>query len=91
MKKYYTRACNFYYGKKSKNLIENKKTLPLNGNPEISFDHVEIFSRTKSKIVHIKEIKYLSKKTKVKVNKDLKNIVKIKKIFLILILKIYQT
>ncbi len=81
MKKYYTRACNFYYGKNSKNLIENKKTLPLNGNPEISFDHVEIFSRTKSKIVHIKEIKYLSKKTKIKVNKDLKNIVKIKKNF----------
>ena len=45
MKKYYTRACNFYYGNLSKKLVKQKKTLPLNGNAEISFDHIEILSR----------------------------------------------
>ena len=38
MSRYYTRVCNFYYGSKSKTLIKEKKTLPLNGNNEISFD-----------------------------------------------------
>ena len=45
MKKYYTRVCNFYYGNKSIKLINQKKTLPLNGNKEISFDQIEILSR----------------------------------------------
>ena len=45
MKKYYTRVCNFYYGNISKKLVKQKKTLPLNGNVEISFDHIEILSR----------------------------------------------
>ena len=40
MKKYYTRACNFYYGKKSLKLVNQKKTLPLNGNKEISFNKI---------------------------------------------------
>ena len=35
MKKYYTRVCNFYYGKISKKLAKQRKTLPLNGNSEI--------------------------------------------------------
>ena len=42
MKKYYTRACNFYYGSISKKLVIKKKTLPLNGNLKISFDYVEV-------------------------------------------------
>ena len=29
MTRYYTRACNFYYGKNSKNKIKLKKALPL--------------------------------------------------------------
>ena len=37
MKRYYTRACNFYYGKNSKLLLSKKKTLSLNGSKEISF------------------------------------------------------
>ena len=49
MKKYYTRVCNFYYGNTSKKLIKQKKTLPLNGNPKISFDHIEILSRNSKK------------------------------------------
>ena len=35
MKRYYTRACNFYYGIESKTLVKEKKSLPLNDNNEI--------------------------------------------------------
>ena len=76
MKKYYTRVCNFYYGNTSKKLIKQKKTLPLNGNPKISFDHIEILSRNSKKKIHIKDIKKLSKFFKVKIKNDLKKIVK---------------
>ena len=65
MKKYYTRVCNFYYGNKSIKLINQKKTLPLNGNKEISFDQIEILSRNSKKLINIKDIKklpYLIKK-----------------------------
>ena len=81
MKKYYTRACNFYYGINSQHLINKKKALPLNGNLKISFDHIEILSRNSNKLIHIKEIKNLSSKLRKKVNKDLKNISKKKKNF----------
>jgi len=49
MIKYYTRVCNFYYGKVSKNLVSKKKALPLNGNKEVSFDQIEIISRKSKK------------------------------------------
>ena len=66
MNRYYTRVCNFYYGKESKLLVSKKKTLPLNGNNEISFDHVEIISKKLKKKISIKKInklpKYLKKK-----------------------------
>ena len=81
MKKYYTRVCNFYYGNTSKKLVKQKKTLPLNGNPKISFDHVEILSRNSKKKIHIKDIKKLSKFFKVKIKNDLKKIIKKKKNF----------
>ena len=81
MKKYYTRVCNFYYGNTSKKLIKQKKTLPLNGNPQISFDHIEILSRNSKKKIHIKDIKKLSKFFKVKIKNDLKKIIKKKKNF----------
>ena len=45
MKKYYTRACNFYYGFNAKNLIKKKTALPLCGNQFVAFDKIEIFSR----------------------------------------------
>ena len=76
MKKYYTRACNFYYGNVSKKLIKQRKTLPLNGNSEISFDHIEILSRNFKKKISIKEIRKLSKVIKNKVNRDIKVITK---------------
>ena len=81
MKKYYTRVCNFYYGNVSKKLIKQKKTLPLNGNPKISFDHIEILSRNSKKKIHIKYIKKLSKFFKVKIKNYLKKIIKKKKNF----------
>ena len=69
MKKYYTRVCNFYYGSNSKSLVKKKKALPLNGNLEISFDHIEILSRNSSKLINIKEIKNLPLKLKKKLTK----------------------
>jgi dihydropteroate synthase len=68
MIKYYTRACNFYYGSFSKKLVKTKQALPLCGNKEISFDNVEIFSKNKnkitSKIIDIKKIDFLPKLSK---------------------------
>ena len=66
MKKYYTRVCNFYYGKNSKKLVQQKKAFPLKGNLEISFDKIEILTRKFSKTIHIKDIKNLSKNLKKK-------------------------
>ena len=64
MKKYYTRACNFFYGQRSKELIKKKLTLPLCGNNSISFNQIEIFirdkKRVKSKIINIKRINKLN-------------------------------
>ena len=66
MIKYYTRACNFYYGSISKEKIKKKLALPLNGNNLISFDSVEIITRKYKKKIHIREIKKQSSKIKKK-------------------------
>ena len=76
MEKYYTRACNFYYGNHSKYKLKKKASIPLNGNNLISFDTVEILSRNSKKVVHLNEIKNLPNRIKIKVKKDLKNISK---------------
>jgi dihydropteroate synthase len=76
MKKYYTRACNFYYGKSSIKLVNQKKTLPLNGNKKISFNKIEIVSRDTKKVISLKDIKKLPTKLRDKINKDLKLIIK---------------
>ena len=60
MSKYYTRACNFYYGKSSVEMLNLKKALPLHGNNELSFDTVEILSRKKKRKIKIKKINSLS-------------------------------
>ena len=52
MTRYYTRVCNFYYGTKSKILVEKNKSLPLHGIKEISFDQIEIITRKSKKIVN---------------------------------------
>jgi len=81
MKKYYTRACNFTYGKLSIKLVNGKKNLPLKGNKEISFNEIEIISRNSKKIINIKDIKNLPKLLKIKVKKDLNIIIKKNKNF----------
>ena len=81
MKKYYTRVCNFYYGKKSIRLVNQNKTLPLKGNKKISFDQIEIITRNSKKILNIKDIKKLSILIKKKINDDLKIITKKNKNF----------
>jgi dihydropteroate synthase len=76
MRKYYTRACNFYYGTNAKNLIKKKLALPLCGNKTIAFDNVEILCRDKkTRLINIKNIKKLSNQIKKNVLKDLKKII----------------
>ena len=79
MEKYYTRACNFYYGSNSINKIKKKISLPLNGNKSISFDCIEIIKRNSNKIINISKINNLPKNIKKKVILDLKKITKKKK------------
>ena len=81
MIRYYTRACNFYYGKQSRNLVNKKKTIPLHQNKEISFDHLEIITRLNKKKIHINKIKYLQKTLKAKIKLDIRNIKSKKKNF----------
>ena len=81
MSRYYTRVCNFYYGSQSKNLVSKKRSIPLHQIKEISFDQVEIITRKSKKKILIKEIKYLSKSLKNKINFDLKKIKSKKKNF----------
>ena len=84
MVKYYTRACNFFYGEFSKKQVKTKNSLPLCGSNEVSFNQLEIFARNgryvSSKIIKISELKNLPKKIKFKVNNDIKNITQKKKI-----------
>ena len=81
MKKYYTRACNFFYGKLSVNLVNQKKTFPLRGNKEISFNKIEIISRVSNKKITIKNIKKLPKVQKKKIENDIQVIIKKNKNF----------
>ncbi|MDA9598585.1 dihydropteroate synthase [Candidatus Pelagibacter sp.] len=81
MSRYYTRVCNFYYGSKSKKLIKNNKTLPLSGNNQISFDKIEIITRSSKKKISIKHVNRLPKLLKKKIILDLKKVTSIKKNF----------
>ena len=81
MIKYYTRVCNFYYGRESKILVGKKKSLPLNGNKEISFDQIEIISRKSKKKFSITKLNNLPKFLKKKISLDIKNITLKKKNF----------
>ena len=74
MRRYYTRACNFYYGNESKLLVNKKKSIPLNGNKNISFDQIEIISRVSKRKISIKEINSLAKSLKKQIKLDLKKI-----------------
>ncbi len=81
MKRYYTRACNFYYGNLSRELVKEKKAIPLHQIKEISFDNIEIITRKSKKRISIDQIKYLPKDLKNKINLDLKKINSRKKNF----------
>ncbi len=86
MTKYYTRACNFYYGLNAKQLIKKKLALPLCGNQNIAFDKLEIISRKKnkvlSKLLNFKKVNTLDISCRKKIKQDLKKIVKKRKNFL---------
>ena len=68
MRKYYTRPCNFYYGRNAYDLIKNRQALPLAGSKNLAFDQIEIFQRgkrnTNSEIISIKVIAKLKGKKK---------------------------
>jgi len=81
MKKYYTRVCNFAYGKSSIKLVNKKINIPLNGNKELSFGQIEIITRDSKKIIGLKDIKRLPKSLREKIRKDLKIIIKKNKNF----------
>ena len=70
MIKYYTRACNFYYGNQAKKLVKIKKALPLCGNTLIAFDKIEIIKREndkiKSEVIGIDQLKNLNHNLKKK-------------------------
>ncbi len=78
MKKYYTRACNFFYGSSSKKLIKKKLSLPLCGDNALSFNQIEIFIKDKkkiiSKVINIKSINKQPTVIKKKILRDIKNI-----------------
>ena len=80
MQKYYTRACNFYYNNISKENVKKKNSIPVGGNKSLSFDTIEIVTRTNKKKINIKSINNLPLKIKKKVLGDIKNISKVKKI-----------
>ena len=79
MIKYYTRACNFYYGSASREKIQKKLSLPISGNNLISFDNIEIITRKYKKKIHISEIKNQNNIIKKKIKKDIKLIIGKKK------------
>ena len=81
MKKYYTRVCNFAYGKSSIKLVNKKINLPLNGNKEFSFSQIEIITRDSKKLIDLENINKLPKLLRKKINKDLKIITQKKKNF----------
>ena len=80
MKKYYTRACNFFYGSTSRHLVKKKLSLPICGDNSISFNQIEIFERDKKKVksknINLKNIKKLPLIVRRKISEDLKKITK---------------
>ncbi len=80
MKKYYTRACNFYYNRNSREKVKKNISIPVSGNKSLSFDTIEIITRTHKKKINIRNIKNLPSKIKKKVLIDINKISKVKKI-----------
>ena len=78
MIKYYTRACNFYYGRQARLLIKRKEAIPLCGNNNTAFDKIEFFIRKRdkvnSKIININKINRLKKKEQKAIKESIKRI-----------------
>ncbi len=78
MGKYYTRACNFFYGSNSRKFVKQKLSLPLCGDHSISFNQIELFIRNKksikTKIINLKDLKNLPRLIRKKIFLDLKKI-----------------
>ena len=79
MAKYYTRACNFYYGSISIEKVKNKQSIPLHDNKLISFDTVEILTRKEVKRINIKDISKIKGVIKKKLLIDIKKVSQKKK------------
>ena len=79
MSKYYTRACNFYYGSISKEKVKKKISIPLHGNNLISFDNIELITRKSKKTLNINKINKLQKNISKKILFDINLISKKKK------------
>mgnify|MGYP001278117133 CR=1 FL=1 len=80
MTKYYTRACNFYFGSISREKVKKKLSIPLHGNNLISFDTIELITRKNIRRINIKKISKLKAIIKKKILLDIKRISK-KKLF----------
>ena len=80
MTKYYTRACNFYFGSISREKVNKKLSIPLHGNNLISFDTIELITRKNIRRINIKKISKLKAIIKKKILLDIKRISK-KKLF----------
>ena len=80
MRKYYTRPCNFYYGKYANQLALKKKCFLLAGLKNIAFDQIEVFERVKkgeakSQIYSIHEVRNLRINKRKIILQDLKKII----------------
>ena len=64
-----------------KYLVNKNKSIPLHQIKEVSFDHVEIFTRKSKKRISINQIKQLPKNLKKKINADINRIKSKKKNF----------
>ena len=71
MIKYYTRACNFKYGSKAKQLIKTKKALPLCGNKDISFKSWNSIRFKKVNFRYQNSNKKILKRDNAKVNENI--------------------
>ena len=85
MIKYYTRPCNFIYGKQAQSFIKKKRAKPLCGNKNIAFTSIDLIKRVnkkiKTQIIKIENINSLPNEIKKKVLQNLKNICKKRKLF----------
>lgn len=82
MQKIYVRPMSLSYGLNARKLIHSKKAIPISGNKNMAFTHIEIIIRNKKnriKNININQISSLPNLIKKKVLEQLKNIKEKKK------------